>query len=520
MSTHETVRTVAESPDIEVLHERRPEGIRGRPAEHAHDRRAGAAPPPPRRTRRMPPAIWAMVIGAFAMGADEFIVAGVVREIAVSLSVTIGAVGHFESAYALGVAVGAPLFAALGTRLPRRSMLLATTGVFLAGNLLSALGPSYGVIMTGRVISAMAHGAFLGIAAVYAAELVDPARKGRAVATVFTGLTASTVLGAPIGAAVGQALGWRFTFWTLVVFGGLALIGLLAFLPSRRGSQPQGDDQFTGDDADAHGHGTEHEHGSSHGPAGHDGHEVVGEHGHDDASAAHPAGGHRPAAETDGLDAHALAHLGGGGHGPSMREQLTALRRPAVWAALLTTLLGYGGVFTSYVYIAPQYTEVTGFSSGWITPLLLLFGAGLFVGNNLGGRLADRRLMPSVLGTIATLAVVLFAMTWLIENTVTAVVGTFVFGVAAFAVVAPLQLRVMNAAGHAPDVASAANISAFTLGSALGIYLGGAAIDGGLGLASVNWVGGLISASGLAVAVLSWLLIDRRQPRVPAAHHH
>jgi predicted MFS family arabinose efflux permease len=471
----------------------------------------------------MPLAVWAMVIGAFAMGADEFIVAGVVREIAVSLEVTIGAVGHFESAYAVGVAVGAPLFAALGTRFPRRSMLLVTTGVFLAGNLLSALGPSYGVIMSGRVVSAMAHGAFLGIAAVYAAELVDPARKGRAVATVFTGLTASTVLGAPIGAAVGQALGWRYTFWTLVVFGGLALIGLVAFLPStRRISRPRTDTHptATAGNPDEHSHGTEHAHGDRRLPAGHEEHEVAGAHGHDRGQATQPTPGHGAADEIEGLDAHALAHLGGGGHGPSMREQLIALRRPAVWAALLTTLLGYGGVFTSYVYIAPQYTEVTGLSSGWITPLLLLFGAGLFVGNNLGGRLADRRLMPSVLGTIATLAAVLFAMTWLIENTVTAVIGTFVFGVAAFSVVAPLQLRVMNAAGHAPDVASAANISAFTLGSALGIYLGGAAIDGGLGLASVNWIGGLISTGGLVVAVLSRLLIDRRQPEVTETHRH
>jgi DHA1 family inner membrane transport protein len=450
-------------------------------ATHHHE------PTAPRRAPRMPVAVWAMVIGAFAMGADEFIVAGVVREIATALDVTIGAVGHFESAYAIGVAVGAPLFAALGTRFPRRSMLLATTVIFLGGNLLSALGPTYEAIMGGRVVSAMAHGAFLGIAAVYAAELVEPARKGRAVATVFTGLTASTVLGAPIGAAVGQALGWRFTFWTLVVLGGVALIGLLAFLPSSPTQEHAHDE--------AAGHGHEHAHDHGHG------------HGHD-------------ADATEGLDAHALAHLGGGGHGPSMREQLAALRRPAVWAALLTTLLGYGGVFTSYVYIAPQYTEVAGFSSGWITPLLLLFGAGLFVGNNLGGRLADKRLMPAVVGTIGTLALVMFAMTWLIENPVTAVIGTFLFGAAAFAVVAPLQLRVMNAAGHAPDVASAANISAFTLGSALGIYLGGLAIDGGLGLASVNWIGGLISTAGLLVAVLSWLLIDRRRPSVPAAHHH
>ena len=112
-------------------------------------------------------------------------------------------------------------------------------------------------------------------------------------------------------------------------------------------------------------------------------------------------------------------------------------------------------------------------------------------------------------------------ITWRLAHAVlaAAVVGSFAFGVAAFAVVAPLQLRVMNAAGHAPDVASAANISAFTLGSAVGIYLGGAAIDGGLGLASVNWVGGLISTTGLVVAVLSWLLIDRRAS-APAPHHH
>jgi len=111
----------------------------------------------------------------------------------------------------------------------------------------------------------------------------------------------------------------------------------------------------------------------------------------------------------------------------------------------------------------------------------------------------------------------------------TAIVGLFVYGVAAFAVVAPLQLRVMTQAGNAPDVASAANISAFTLGSALGIWLGGAAIDAGLGLTSVNWVGGLISLTGFALALVSWLWLDRGdRPRSftsgPAAHsaagHH
>jgi DHA1 family inner membrane transport protein len=433
--------------------------------------------------RRMPVAIWAMVVGAFAMGADEFIVAGVVREIAQALDVSYGAVGALESVYALGVAVGAPVFTALGTRFGRRSMLLTTTLVFLLGNVVSALGPNYEVIMAGRVISATAHGAFLGIAAVFAAELVDAQRKGRAVALVFSGLTASTVLGAPLGAAVGQALGWRFTFWTLVVFGGVALLGLLASLP-----------RTAGEGSDDHAH---HGHGAEHAPDGASGGE-----------------------EFDGLDAHALAHLGGGGQGPALRDQVAALARPAVWGALLTTLLGYGGVFTSYVYIAPQLTEVAGFGDVWVTPLLLLFGAGLFIGNALGGWLADRAVMPTVLGTLAVLALALFAMTLAIRTEWTAAVGMFVLGMASFAVVAPLQLRVMNAAGHAPDVASAANISAFTLGSALGITLGGAAIDGGHGLSSVNWVGGLLTTSGLIVAVITWALLDRTAETAPAASHH
>ena len=446
--------------------------------------------------KKLPLAIWAMVIGAFAMGADEFIVAGVVREIAQGLNVSYGAVGALESVYALGVAIGAPVFTAIGTRFGRRSMLLLTTGVFLAGNIVSALGPTYEAIMAGRIISATAHGAFLGIAAVLAAELVDPARKGRAVALVFTGLTASTVLGAPIGAAVGQWLGWRFTFWTLVIFGGIALLGLMLSLP-RRGNPSA--------DVDHNGSAPSHNH-----------------HEHSDPVHGSPA----PGTEYEGLDAHALAHLGGGGQGPTMREQLSALTRPAVWGALLTTMLGYGGVFTSYVYIAPQLTEVTGFGEVWITPLLLLFGLGLFVGNGLGGKLADRAVMPTVLGTLTILALVLFAMTLALENQVTAGIGMFVFGVAAFSVVAPLQLRVMNAAGHAPDVASAANISAFTLGSAIGIALGGRAIDGGLGLTSVNWVGGLITTAGLVIALITWALLDRRTVAAPAPdqrtqdHHH
>ena len=442
--------------------------------------------------KRLPLAIWAMVVAAFAMGADEFIVAGVIEEIAADLDVTLGAVGWFESVYAIGVAIGAPLFTVLGAGAERRRMLLITATIFVLGNLISALGPSYETIMVGRVVAAMSHGAFFGIAAIYAAELVDAARKGRAIATVFAGATAATILGAPIGAAVGRLFGWRFTFWTLVIFGGLAVLGLLALLPRKRASQ----------DDDAHDHGHAHAHAPNAGHA----------HGHGDGGVT--------AADFEGLDAHALAHLGGIGERASLRQQLRAIKRQPVWIAILTTMLGYGGVFASYTYIAPQLTDVSGFDPVWLTPLLLLFGVGLFAGNLLGGKLADAKLMPTLVGTIAALALVLFAMTLAIQTPVTAAIGLFVYGVAAFAVVAPLQLRVVTQAADAPDVASALNISAFTLGSAAGIYLGGWAIDGGLGLTSVNWVGGSIALAGLVLALYSWLWLDRRQPQPAHADVH
>ncbi|MVU81712.1 MFS transporter [Nocardia sp. ET3-3] len=521
--------------------------------------------------RTLPLAVWALVIAAFAMGADEFVVAGVVEEIADSLHVSLGAVGRFESAYALGVAIGAPLFTAIGGRVSRRFMLLATTGVFLVGNTLSLLGPTYDVILSGRVIAALAHGAFFGIAALFAAELVSKGKQGRAIATVFAGSTAATILGAPIGAAVGRALGWRATFGTLVLFGLLAALGLILLIPrtiGRERARTVADgthdhahaDGHAAAAAESHGHAhaaiavvaatpggyshaesgsgvagvahapsqasvESHAHNHSHATAEAVGHAAAdfGQHmhaqpgsgaGHDHSAGVAAADsnvhGHSHGAgsadETE-LDAHARMHMAGGGSAP-LPDQLRALRRPAVWIGLLTTLLGYGGVFTSYVYLAPQLTEATGLGKQWVTPMFLIFGAGLFAGNQLGGKLADRNLRLALVVSVGSLAVTLFALTLLIHNPVTAALGLLAYGVAAFSVVAPLQLRVMQKAGDAPDIASAANISAFTLGSALGIWLGGAAIDGGLGVTSVNWVGGSIAVAGLALTLIS-LGLDR-----------
>ncbi|MET0338836.1 MAG: MFS transporter, partial [Caulobacter sp.] len=181
-----------------------------------------------------------------------------------------------------------------------------------------------------------------------------------------------------------------------------------------------------------------------------------------------------------------------------LREEFAVLGRPQVLLGLLMTVLGFAGVFAVFTYIQPILTQITGFSEAAVSPILLVFGGGLAVGNLLGGRLADKRLMPALMGTLALLAVMLVALTFAFQAKVPAIVFTGLFGIAAFATVAPLQLRVLEQAGGAgQSLASSLNIGAFNLGNAFGAWLGGAVIDHGPGLGAVTWVAALVPLAGL-----------------------
>lgn len=393
----------------------------------------------------MPAALLALAISAFGIGTTEFVIMGLLPEVAADFGVSIPSAGLLISGYALGVVVGAPVLTALASRVPRKTVLVALMGLFIAGNVLSALAPSYGLLMTGRVVAALSHGAFFGVGSVVAASLVAPARQASAIALMFTGLTVANVLGVPAGTALGQAFGWRSTFWVVSVLGVVGAIGILALVPHQEPSPDAG-----------------------------------------------------------------------------LRGELAVFRRPQVWLALAMTALGFAGVFASFTYIAPMMTEVAGFSGGAVTWLLVLFGAGLFAGNLLGGKAADRRLMPSLYVILAALALVLVAFVFTAHAKVPAAITIALFGAAGFATVPPLQARVMAKAEGAPALASAANIAAFNLGNAGGAWLGGQAIEAGLGYTAPNWIGAVLAAAGLAVALVSGLL-DRKAPasfeageRVPA----
>ncbi|MFC4909736.1 MFS transporter [Actinomadura gamaensis] len=380
----------------------------------------------------MPAALLALAVGAFGIGLTEFVIAGLLTEISTDLAVSIPAAGLLVTAYAISVAVGAPLLTAAGTRVPRKTMLAALMALFIAGNLTSALAPSYGVLMAGRVVAALTHGAFFGIGSVVAASLVAPNRKASAVAMMFTGLTAANVLGVPLGTALGQQLGWRATFWAVTAIGVVALIGIVVLVPARP---------------------------------------------------AEPSGG--------------------------LRAELRVFRRPQVWLALAITALGFGAVFGTVTYIDPIMTRVAGFGPGAVPWLLVLLGAGLFAGNLIGGRAADRRPMPALHASLAGITLVLTVFTVTAHARIPAALTLLAFGVTGFMLVPAVQTRVMDQAADAPALASAANIAAFNLGNAVAAWLGGAAIDAGLGYTAPTWIGALLAATALLLAAVTGAL-DRR----------
>jgi DHA1 family inner membrane transport protein len=200
----------------------------------------------------------------------------------------------------------------------------------------------------------------------------------------------------------------------------------------------------------------------------------------------------------------------------SVANDLAVLARPEVLLGLLTTVLSWVGVFAVFTYIAPILTRISGFSDAAVSPILLIFGGGLVVGNLLGGRFADRWLIPSLLGSLAALAAVLVLMTFAAHSQIAVVVFVALLGAAAFATVPPLQMWVLEKAdGAGQSLASSFNIAAFNLGNAIGAWLGGFVIDHGPGLGAVPWVAALAPLAAAAVAVFA--IHHGRKRRLAAA---
>jgi DHA1 family inner membrane transport protein len=341
------------------------------------------------------------------------------------------------SGYALGVVFGAPIVAAATIRLPRKPALLGMVGVFILGNVLCALAPNYVTLLLARIVTAFCHGSFFGIGSVVAADLVAREKRAQAIALMFGGLTLANVLGVPFGTALGNALGWRSTFWAVAVVGVVAALAIALWLPAAIPMKPA-----------------------------------------------------------------------------DLRGELRVLRQPQVLLAMAISALASASLFSVFTYITPLLERITGLTPQVVTFALLVFGAGLTAGNFIGGRLADWKLMPSLLGIMTLLACVCAAFAITSRWPVAAFVTLFVWGALAFAVVPLLQLRIVNEAAAAPNLASTLNQGAFNLGNATGAWRGGAALVAGLTYGMLPLIGAAVAVLALAGAVVSTRL--REPERVPS----
>ncbi len=183
----------------------------------------------------MPRALLALAIGAFGIGTTEFVVMGMLPEIAEGLGVSVPSVGLLISAYAVGVVVGAPTLTALGVRFPPRRTLVGLMVLFVVGNALSALAPTYETLAAARVLTALAHGSFFGVGAVAARRLVAPERGSSAISLMIAGLTLANVIGVPLGTFVAQQTSWRLVLGAVAAIGLVTIVGLLAWMPRELG---------------------------------------------------------------------------------------------------------------------------------------------------------------------------------------------------------------------------------------------------------------------------------------------
>lgn len=371
-------------------------------------------------SKRLPGQIWILTLSAFAIGTAEFVIAGILPQVAESLGVSAGGAGNLITVYALAIVIGGPILTLWLARFDKKRVLMGLMGLFIVANLLSAFSDDYLILAISRVLAGLTQGPFYGIGAVVATRMVQDKMAGRAVGQMFAGLTIANVLGVPAGAWIGNSFDWHTTFLAVAALGVVALIAIAVAIERQPKEIPT-----------------------------------------------------------------------------SIASQLSAFRNWNLLASLLFTVLGWAGFMTLYGYIAPLAEEVAGFDRSAITGVLVVVGLGLVLGNNIGGHSADRNLKRSLLlwPLLTIMSLLLLGAvehySWLF------LIAAFLFGVATFANLPAMQMRVMKFGKQAPELAATANISAFNIANALGGVIGGAVVDSHFGPAALPFFAAIVPLMGL-----------------------
>jgi len=382
----------------------------------------------------------ALFLAAFAFGTAEFVIAGVLPDVARGLGVSIPIAGYLVSGYAIGIAIGGPLLAVATKKLSRKTLILLLGGAFTFGQALCAIAPTFELLMAARVLVSVVHGTYFGIAAIVAVNLVPADKRGFAVALILSGLTVSNILGVPGGTAIGTALGWRATFWAVGVLGLLATLAIALFLPAATAQS-----------------------------------------------------------STTG----------------SFLREFKALARQQIVTSLAIAILVMIGQYSLFTYIAPLLLEVSGLDVNVVPLVLLLYGVGATIGVFVGGRLADWKLMPSLIGILTCQALAFAAIYLAAPYPVVMAVVVVIWGGVNFAFGSPLQSRILAWAGDAPNLASALIPSGFNVGIAIGAVFGASLLDSGFGYRNLPLIGTAALVIAVLIAIFSYWLEQRSDDIMP-----
>ncbi|WP_329417474.1 Cmx/CmrA family chloramphenicol efflux MFS transporter [Streptomyces sp. NBC_01268] len=384
--------------------------------------------------------LYLLAVAVFAMGTSEFMLVGLLPDVASDFGVPVGTAGVLTSAFAIGMVVGAPLAAALARNWPRRSSLLAFVLTFAAAHAAGAVTTSFPLLFATRVLAALANAGFLALALTAAATLVPPDKKGRALAVLLSGTTVATIAGVPGGSVLGTVLGWRATFWAVAALCLPAALGVLKGI----------------------------------------------------------AAGRVKAAATGG---------------PALRAELALLTRPRLILVMLLGALVNAATFASFTFLAPVVTATAGLDELWISVVLMLFGAGSFVGITVAGRLSDQRpgLVIAVGGPL--LLVGWPALAVLADKPVALCTLVFVQGALSFALGSTLITRVLYEAAQAPTMAGSYATAALNIGAVAGPLVAATTLSTKAGSVGPLWASGLL----IAVALLITFPLRTRVATSPSA---
>lgn len=381
----------------------------------------------------------ALSLGGLTIGITEFVMMGLLPDIATDLNVSIPVAGYLISAYALGVVIGAPLLVILGRNIAPKKMLLLLAAMLTVFNALSIIAPNYEILFASRLLSGLPHGAFFGVGAVVASRLATKGKEAQAISIMFAGLTIANVAGVPIGTYIGHHYTWRYTFIIIAIVGLLTFVSLYFWMPN--------------------------------------------------------------------LEARAKE---------TIKSQLQFFKKKEAWLIIAITSIGFGGLFAWISYIAPLLTDISKFAAEDVSYILILAGLGMVVGNFIGGKLADK-FSPAItiVMLLLLMALDLLLVYYLSSNQYVSLLLVFLTGGISFAVVAPIQMLMIQTAVGSEMIASASLQASFNIGNALGAFLGGLPLVAGFSYASPNLVGVVMALLGVFITFVfiqkkkSQLVVER-----------